>query len=646
MMFYTRDAVNPVPYDEVLQKIVNLNNETNGLILNMLNNLIQDNKWNWLDLFLTNTHIRKELLENTYMKDKIIEFFTEYINTFDKNVFKWLTLVIQNNLTDTPDLETYLKECEQYFTHFNHFAVDIFCLSTMFKNYPPNSLQPLQTYNAILYTNIRQTSVISEFLKFIGARLLYQNYIDKNDIQCVQLEDSKTREGFKELFSSQPSVVTVAEYDRIPSQKNTVFLQPSEQNILVTSEPVTDFNKSIPNTIFHNLKETDKKNWFKNYFGFPESQGVKFKEVSFTKGSMHPLFFQKSETKNIIFSKIDFKDFSYTLNNNVKFEMGSFSCLSYSEFRQKRILDFPEYKHMANFVQDDGRVRLQYEYIQGDISQLLMNEDPVTSVFQAASQFNLLEMGTPFITPEEGITQYADDNTQGPRVALASPIGTLFRNYAIFSKFKTAVGQEENQLCTLNFEQLFDTLKQANIQVFKHTYSNGYLFFNFLTDNTMLGRGLVDNGTTFAHIYNINLKRLLFNILRVGVQWNTPLSTDFSKKVCQVYCSALPFGGYTDVDGMSNNPNTLSDLAEAILTAAYMCTLEIAVYKFFTNLKNQISEPVTVYLTAVGGGVFENDPRIIWKAIQYALREYRFFPLNVKLVWFNDKDSLFENISF
>eukprot|EP00966_Prymnesium_polylepis_P127746 2953673-Prymnesium_polylepis.1 len=51
------------------------------------------------------------------------------------------------------------------------------------------------------------------------------------------------------------------------------------------------------------------------------------------------------------------------------------------------------------------------------------------AVFQAASQFNCLEMVDQRVTPEHGITIYADDRTQGPKCAMACPAATVYRNY-------------------------------------------------------------------------------------------------------------------------------------------------------------------------------------------------------------------------
>jgi hypothetical protein len=51
------------------------------------------------------------------------------------------------------------------------------------------------------------------------------------------------------------------------------------------------------------------------------------------------------------------------------------------------------------------------------------------ALFQVASQFNLLEMVSPSVTPEDGVTIYQNDRTQGPACAIAAGAATIYRNY-------------------------------------------------------------------------------------------------------------------------------------------------------------------------------------------------------------------------
>src|SRR6202790_3373653 len=51
------------------------------------------------------------------------------------------------------------------------------------------------------------------------------------------------------------------------------------------------------------------------------------------------------------------------------------------------------------------------------------------ALFQVASQFNLLEMVSPTVTPEQGVARYQNDHTQGPACAIAAGAATIYRNY-------------------------------------------------------------------------------------------------------------------------------------------------------------------------------------------------------------------------
>ena len=64
------------------------------------------------------------------------------------------------------------------------------------------------------------------------------------------------------------------------------------------------------------------------------------------------------------------------------------------------------------------------------------------SLFQMASQSNYLEMATQNVIPENGITIYQKDNTQGPIVAIQTPAATAYRNYLI--EFDGRKGQTED----------------------------------------------------------------------------------------------------------------------------------------------------------------------------------------------------------
>ena len=72
---------------------------------------------------------------------------------------------------------------------------------------------------------------------------------------------------------------------------------------------------------------------------------------------------------------------------------------------------------------------LTVDFVFGDVSELHANPEYRHATFQAASQFNCLEFVGPNVTPEDGITGYVHDKTQGPACSIACGAGTAYRNY-------------------------------------------------------------------------------------------------------------------------------------------------------------------------------------------------------------------------
>ena len=73
--------------------------------------------------------------------------------------------------------------------------------------------------------------------------------------------------------------------------------------------------------------------------------------------------------------------------------------------------------------------RPKMSVVRGDVRQMHRAPKNAGSLFQVASQFNLLEMVSPRMTPEYGVTRYEHDPTQGPACAIAAGAATIYRNY-------------------------------------------------------------------------------------------------------------------------------------------------------------------------------------------------------------------------
>jgi hypothetical protein len=89
-----------------------------------------------------------------------------------------------------------------------------------------------------------------------------------------------------------------------------------------------------------------------------------------------------------------------------------------------------------------GSSDLSVRELVADVQELHIDVSNAFSLFQVASQFNLLEMASPSAIPEHGVGIYEYDHTQGPACAIAAGAGTIYRNY--FVPLHGRIGQSEN----------------------------------------------------------------------------------------------------------------------------------------------------------------------------------------------------------
>ena len=224
------------------------------------------------------------------------------------------------------------------------------------------------------------------------------------------------------------------------------------------------------------------------------------------------------------------------------------------------------------------------------------------SVFQVASQFNCLEFATPYSVPEDGISDYEYDRTQGPASALICLPATVYRNFFVpmptpSNKNANNVGQTEyNQIN--NLTQVERILNNADEDYF--TVENGYVDSTTPQLNRLTKR-LIDEP---------ELAQQLEDAVCVGIQTDADSVIDPDKPVsvaAQVFCSALSCG-YSSVDAIDD----WKPLAMIVLKAAYKCTLLHAINN---------SKAKRVFLTFLGGGAFKNKMDWIVEAMCEAILE-------------------------
>lgn len=245
--------------------------------------------------------------------------------------------------------------------------------------------------------------------------------------------------------------------------------------------------------------------------------------------------------------------------------------------------------------------RLTLGTVEGNVRRLHADPENRGAVFQVASQFNLLEMPAPSVTPEHGVTGYEFDKTQGPACAMSAGAGTIWRNYLVPVGY--GVGQTADRqldgLADLG-AALADDLGVAPGSLWR--MQNGYA----LPNPDSLAR-------IEAHLAALTEGRRdhLRGLLRVGLHQDVGVTEPGAAPdslVTQVYCSALPVA-YSQIPVAK-----WAGFASLILEAAYEATLLAAVQNAARGASRK------VLLTRIGGGVFGNDEAWINAAILRALR--------------------------
>ena len=202
--------------------------------------------------------------------------------------------------------------------------------------------------------------------------------------------------------------------------------------------------------------------------------------------------------------------------------------------------------------------RLTVREVVADVRALHSDVRNAGALFQAASQFNLLEMASPDVTPEQGVGIYEGDHTQGPACAVAAGAGTIYRNY--FAPVSGQIGQSAgNQIDCL--ADLGGALGNAGNRLWQ--MRNGYALAS--------RAGLEELSERLASSSEAELDGLR-SLLRIGLQWDTQVTLEgCSHTVSQAYCSALPIA-------YCGHPAACwAPFARLVLEAAYEATLCTAI---------------------------------------------------------------------
>lgn len=372
--------------------------------------------------------------------------------------------------------------------------------------------------------------------------------------------------------------------------------------------------------------------WFQQLFGAPEPPDV-------SKTALDHLF-EIRDDETTLFSK----------SNGRSFHIGRFQTPSVRDLHAR---------FDALVCERRTSAPIKFTLICDESGALIRNPANAGSVFMAASQFNCLEMPSPDVTPDDGITAYIDDKTQGPACALATAPALVYRNYfvpicrgGIAADYRIAPAQQEivargqcggEQInLATDIQEAIDrggaaagacvaaaaaTDRRSRSASWYHL-ENGYLFFNsrrLLQEfNSLVVRG--EASTTAVQAMRVGL---LSDAEVAGIPGF--YATTGGHRVTQVYTSALPIG-YHNEDEFPD-VNEFETFAKICLTAAYEATLLAAAIQAL-----ETNQRVKCFLVPIGAGVFGNPMEWVLDALGSTIRKFasttKIFPVDVFFVVF------------
>jgi hypothetical protein len=279
-------------------------------------------------------------------------------------------------------------------------------------------------------------------------------------------------------------------------------------------------------------------------------------------------------------------------------------------------------------VADSGGLpgRLKVSCIVREARQMHQDPEFKHALIQVASQFNLLEMVGPSVCPEDGVTRYSMDRTQGPACAIAAGAGTIYRNYCV-----PVLGENASvQLGQTRARQL-DGISGVGALLAQRLGCPLNTLWSMRNGYCMLKEsGLVSISELLARS-SAEEHDALRARLCIGVHSHVQVTDGATAEsaptyVSQAYCSALPVSYYGHGKALS------ASFATLVLEGLYEATLLAAIL----NAKRDGSN--IVLLTCVGGGVFGNADSWIESAMRRAFLTVADQALDVRIVSYGNPD--------
>jgi len=286
-----------------------------------------------------------------------------------------------------------------------------------------------------------------------------------------------------------------------------------------------------------------------------------------------------------------------------------------------------ELREMGAAVRLEGRLSVTNEL--GDVALKHAMPDNRFATFQVASQLNCLEFVGPSVVPENGVTGYVRDKTQGPACSIACGPATVYRNY--FARVQTEDGVSEGQTASMQIDNLADMGKLlGNVpKGLLYEVKGGYT----MADESQLKR----LNTKLEELDAAGRRDELLASLRVGVHddvmvtssnWGCKQLRDPEQTVTQVFGSACAVAY-----NRSTKRESWTNFASLILEASYEATLWAAVLAAQRHGGAHGSKKV--FLTCLGGGVFGNSLGWIDHAMRRAFHIFRHYDLDIRIITYS-----------
>lgn len=317
--------------------------------------------------------------------------------------------------------------------------------------------------------------------------------------------------------------------------------------------------------------------WFETLFGFAETSGDQVRKQLQVNG-----------------------EYLHSAANGKRWKHGKLEILSLNALRER--VDKLKLRAGPNI----------YQEMSACTRALHQQASNAHALFQVASQFNLLEMISPQVMPEDGITGYELDKTQGPTSAVCTGAATAYRNYLIPVQGQPGQNKDRQINCIAPLHKALLAHRTPEGEDKYWSVENGYLFAN--------ANQLEQVSQTLQARSQAELIALQ-GCIQFGFLQEAQVTLEGAQHcVSQIFCSGLPIG-YNAVPIPRWEP-----FARMVLTAIYEATLCAGV------LNHVAFDSAKVFLTQIGGGVFENPAEWIEDAIQAALTRVPQCGLTVNLV--------------